>query len=144
MMRLAVFFLAIVLAGCTGQNVDENFIATHGAILARASCDVALDGVHANYYALMFLDGSVTAFGQTLDGADPISASSFYERSDGAKDQAGVFLRTTTNSCTPSFGAQLKIDSQDLHLLRCNTGSYVSVDSEPLSSCSGFNHSLFD
>ncbi len=144
MMKRALLLLVLVLAGCTGQNVDESFLDTHGAVLARVEClNVDATGL-GRYWAVMFLDGSVLA---EKDGQ-----SALFERSDSDRTHAPVGSSTILSgaplaSCGGVYEDVYKIDSGNLVKDRCsgNPASRGTSTLKSLSSdCSGFNKSLFN
>lgn len=141
MIRGALLLLGLVLAGCTGQNVDESFVATHGALLARVNClcTPGTCGTSINYWALMFLDGSVLAQGNR--------ATAFYERSEANKDNAIVPLTPEQTLCGGPGAEYFAIESGSLNLYMCSGSPPTHIIDETLdigTDCSGFNKSLFD
>lgn len=143
MMRGALLLLALVLAGCTGQNVDESFLSTHGAVLARVECLSADTPGIGRYWAVMFLDGSAIA---SKDGE-----TFFFERSDPGREHApvgrGLLTGAPLVACGDTYEEIYRIDNGELVKDRCegNPASrniYVLKDID--TDCSGFNKSLFD
>lgn len=138
MMRWALALLVLVLAGCTGQNVDESFLDSHGAVLARVEClNTDAAGV-GTYRAIMFLDGSVLA---TKDGQ-----LDFFERGDTNRTHApiglGILTGAPASSCGGTYEDIYKIESGDLVKDRCdgNPASRHTTTLKDLSTdCSGFN-----
>lgn len=134
MMKRAIFPL-LVLLGCTGKNVDESFLTTHGAVLARVTCQVG-SGVN-RYDAVMFLDGSVLA----MSG----KGSQLFERGDATRTGAHIQI---SSECEPGMSDRVGINSGHVQLQNCNgsTGShyYYTQEDVAVSSCAGFNQDLFD
>lgn len=145
-MRGFLLAVAIVLVGCTGQNVDESFVATHGALLARATCSEGVSaspvsGRHFTFDALMFLDSSVL-----VHGTGDTGGFAFYERSDSSRAHARVDLGQYESNCSGTRN-YAEINSGSLELIECTgtPASYQVMHSMTLSSdCTGFNKSLFN
>lgn len=134
--------IAVLLLGCTGENVDESFLETHGALLARVECRGTAAGKDYDYRALMFLDGSVMVFGSD---STPRSDVEFFERSDADRVH-GSYRSLTDGSCG---GAEryVSIVSGVLTLHNCQGSppAYSTTSLFTLSTeCTGFNQSLFD
>jgi len=139
--------LAALLAACTGQNIDENFVSQHGALLARVTCSEGVDAAPTNgrsyvYDALMFLDGSVLV-SVTHGHRD----SRFYERSNVARAHAQVAPAGYATDCAGP-ATVIEINSGSLEFIDCTGGPpqvYTVTHSVDLDTeCSGFNKSLFD
>ena len=144
----------LVLAGCTGQNVDENFVAAHGALLARVECKSRPSGSlydAFDYDALMFLDGSVLAsfVGHISGAGTPTSGSAFYERSDAERTHAAIRFRPGPYCSGAWYGDRYTIIGGELKWLKMDTSPPCS-DFSPNATldletdCTGFNKSLFD
>lgn len=141
---IRIVFAGLLLAGCTGQNVDEAFLADHGAVLARVDCHSATTSPYIVYSALMFLDGSVRADGKTGDTG---SGWAFFERSDAERTHGTVALFDAGTSCGAPSNQYLRIESGDLNYYICSGGPPAHVIDESLdvdTDCTGFNKGLFD
>ena len=124
--------------------MDEDFLDTHGVVLARVECS---DGIYSGqthdtftYQAVMFLDGSVL-----VNGSHSIKGSWFYERSDADRLHARLSAGSGSGCSGPSVYAE--INSGNLEFFQCSGGppSYsVVYDYSLTSDCSGFNKNLFD
>lgn len=143
MMRGALLLLAAVLAGCTGQNVDESFLSAHGAVLARVECLNVDTGGIGRYWALMFLDGSVLA---SKDGE-----TFFFERSDSDREHApvgrGLMTGAPLVACGDTYEDIYRIDDGELVKDRCEgnpASRNVYVLKDIGTECAGFNKGLFD
>lgn len=137
--------LVLALAACTGQNVDESFVSTHGALLARVDCVCSSGtcGTSLSYSALMFLDGSVLASGK----ANGEFGLAFHERSEAAKDEAQVGITPADLTCGAPGAEYFAIEGGDLNLYTCSGSPPAHVVDETrdlATDCSGFNKGLFD
>jgi|SRR3954469_11981010 hypothetical protein len=144
MMRLALILAVIVLAGCTGQNIDETFLSDHGVVLARVDCHAATTSPFLTYSALMFLDGSVRVDARTGDDG---SGWAFFERSDSEGAHGTAAFPDASTACGAPSNSYLRIESGDLNYYICSGGPPAHVLDESLdlaTDCSGFNKSLFD
>jgi len=134
--------LGVLLVGCTGENVDEAFLATHGAVLARVDCLWEGSPPFYRYQAIMFLDGSVQA--QATIG----SSVEFYERGNPARTRGQVNIEIAGQTvCARKHERILYQENGELVLEKCegnpgtsNVQHVIDVDTE----CSGFNKHLFD
>lgn len=142
MIRILLLAL-LVLAGCTGQNVDEAFLADHGAVLARVFCvcggtTTPSCGTPVNYWAIMFLDGSVLANGSRN--------TAFYERGDAARANAIVSLNPEQQTCGAPGAEYYAIENGELNLYTCSgsPASHILDETIDLDDCTGFNKGLFD
>lgn len=136
----------VVLGGCTPLNVNENFVAVHGALLARAACSQgvtspAVTGRNFTYEALMFLDGSVLAL-----GTREFAGLAFYERSDAAREKARLNIADLDAGCG---GPRIYVEISDgsLRVNECfglPPSYHVTLALPLVTECSGFNVSLFD
>lgn len=143
-MRLGVIVsLVLACVACTGENIDEDFLAEHGAVLARVTCVCAGStapscGSLVNYWALMFLDGSVMANGNR--------AAAFYERSDPDRVKAIVSMNPEATACGAPGAEYFAIENGELNLYTCsgNPASHVLDETVDLDACAGFNKQLFD
>ncbi len=146
MIRWAVALLVCVLAGCTGQNVDENFIADHGASLAQMRCVGASTHVNSdtnlNWQANLFYDGSVIMQVKTSAGSP---GTLFFSRNEVPEHYAvGFGPGYTLDGCGWNDGILL-IESGYLKRYTCAAGTTPELASTfSLSSCTGFNKSLFE
>lgn len=138
-----------LLAGCTGQNVDEDFLAEHGVVLARVTCKGRPNFANSfDYDALMFLDGSVMAsfIGNNPSDNGPVSASAFYERGDADRVHATVRFGPSSECSGARYTDRYTIDSGDLKWLRtdseCTDSTHATLDVD--TQCAGFNKGLFD
>lgn len=138
MMKRASALLILACASCTGENVDEAFVAQHGALLARVDCVCASPacGTTVNYWAIMFLDGSSLVQGN--------GATAFHERSDSAADKSVVSLNPEQDHCGPPGAEYFAIDDGTLTLYHCGSVHEVDETVSTSTGCSGFNKSLFD
>lgn len=146
MIALGLALAAVALGGCTPLNVNENFVAVHGALLARASCSEGITtpvvtGRNYSYEALMFLDGSVLVI-----GTREFSGLAFYERSDGARVHARLNIGDLDTGCGgPRVYAELGLGNLQVHECFGLPPTYHVTLTVPLvTQCSGFNVSLFD
>lgn len=128
--------LLLALTSCTGLNLDEDHLDTHGAALASVNCLTT----SLSYSAVMFLDGSVWAAATMTTGA----GSAFYERGDSARVEAMVPLGPKDDCDGPR--SSLKIESGDLNRYSCqgSPSAQTLVASVDIDTCAGFNKSLFD
>lgn len=153
MIKLALLcFLGALPVGCTGENVDEAFLATHGAVLARVTCEngvfsPAVGGINLTYDAVMFLDGSVL-----VSGTRDANETRFFERSD--TDRVHARLRSGGYGSPPGACGgptnYVEINSGVLEFYSCSGGSPASyvhhsaADRDLTTDCTGFNKHLFD
>lgn len=140
-MRAALLGLLLAPAGCSGLNLDEVFVSTHGATLASVECRDVINGSEVYYQATMFWDGSVLAHGQTPTNSLG-SGSKFHERADADRAKGSVPLRPFSGSC--QYGGLLEIESGDLNLYLCDSGALTLDGSLDVSAnCSVLNDGLF-
>lgn len=141
-MRNAALPLCLGLCACTGLNLDETFVETHGAALAQVKCENP-SGPSIIYRATMFWDGSVQAsanFGQ-------LSGSVFFERDDADRTNAPVPLQSSDGDCGGGPFRFVAIETGDLNVYVCqgSPSAYDLVGALDLSTdCTGFNKGLFD
>lgn len=144
MMTRTLPLLVLALSACTGQNIDESFLETHGVVLARVDCHAANTSPFIAYSALMFLDGSVRVDAKTGDDG---STWAFYERTDAERDNATAPFLSDSTACGAPSPQYLRIESGELNYYICSGGPPAHVIDETLdlgTDCSGFNKSLFD
>lgn len=150
-LRNGVLLLAALLAGCTGENVDEDFVAEHGALLARVECTGLMppnNDYRVHYSALMFLDGSVMASATERISSTVAAGTAFFERSDANRFNASVVVNPADpgEACGTGSAVHYTMESGDLQRCFCTGMSFdcndsvLSVDTD----CSGFNKTLFD
>jgi len=151
MFRKASLLLAAAIVGCTGENVDEDFVAAHGALLARVECTGLMppnNDYRVHYSALMFLDGSVMASATERISSSVAAGTAFFERSDANRFNASVVVNPADPGEACGNGATIyyAMNSGELQRCRC-TGVSFDCDDDELdvaTDCAGFNKSLFD